>query len=106
MKKFNVVFIETPVRGYGMSVREERIIEAESREALAEMLAKEECLDLDYYKEWLGDDITSFEDIIVDGWDMDWVFSDEDGEEETWGLEQIDFSISLEEELVAAVMEL
>ena len=101
MKKFNVVTIVTPIRGFGIYVRDEKIVEAESREALAEMLAKEEELDLDYYKEWLGDDINSFEDLII----LDWYDLDED-EEETWGLERIDFAIELEEELVAVVMEL
>jgi hypothetical protein len=104
MKKFNVVRIVTPIRGFEMYVRDEQIMEAESREALAEMLAKEECLDLDYYKEWLGDDINSFGDLIILDWyDLD---EDEDGEEVTWGLERIDFAIELEEELVAVVMEL
>jgi hypothetical protein len=102
MKKFNVVRIVTPIRGFEMYVRDEQIVEAESREALTEMLAKEECLDLDYYKEWLGDDINSFGDLI----DLGWYDEDEDGEEVTWGLERIDFAIELEEELVAVVMEL
>jgi hypothetical protein len=102
MKKFNVVRIVTPIRGFEMYVRDEQIMEAESREALAEMLAKEECLDLDYYKEWLGDDINSFGDLII----LDWYDLDEDEEEVTWGLERIDFAIELEEELVAVVMEL
>jgi hypothetical protein len=101
MKKFNVVRIVTPIRGYEIYVRDEKIVEAESREALAEMLAKEEELDLDYYKEWLGDDINSFGDLII----LDWYDLDED-EDETWGLERIDFAIELEEELVAVVMEL
>jgi hypothetical protein len=101
MKKFNVVRIVTPIRGFEIYVRDEKIVEAESREALAEMLAKEECLDLDYYKEWLGDDINSFGDLII----LDWYDLDED-EDETWGLERIDFAIELEEELVAVVMEL
>ena len=102
MKKFNVVTIVTEIRGYEIYVRDEKIVEAESREALAEMLAKEEELDLDYYKEWLGDDINSFGDLII----LDWYDEDEDGEEVTWGLERIDFAIELEEELVAVVMEL
>ena len=104
MKKFNVVTIVTPIRGFEIYVKDEKIVEAESREALAEMLAKEECLDLDYYKEWLGDHINSFGDLIILDWyDLD---EDEDGEENTWGLERIDFAINLEEELVAVVMEL
>jgi hypothetical protein len=88
MKKFKVVLVED-----GSNVKSANIMEAESVLDLAKKLAESEGKNLEFFKEWLGEDF-KWEDML----------NVVDYEEEL--LEGAEFCIGIDEDLLALVKEI